>query len=90
MVCIKSQPGLAAHPCSRLHPDNGDDNSLGPQVVCRQLGFTGGAQFFFPKNAALPAGNATVLTGALVCNGSEASLAGEIWAAHPHPAAADP
>lgn len=55
---------------------NGDELELNPLVICRQLGFTGGSTLYFPKDAPLPAGNDTVLTGALVCNGSEATLAG--------------
>lgn len=49
-----------------------------PQVVCRQLGFSGGEQYFFDNG--LPAGNDSVLTGALLCNGSEARLAGARYA----------
>lgn len=47
-----------------------------PEVVCRQLGFGGGSGLYFDKTASLPAGNGTVLTGSLTCNGTEASLAG--------------
>lgn len=48
----------------------------GASVACRSLGYVTGAQFLAGGASAFPApGNASVLIRAIICEGSEASLA---------------